>query len=72
MIPQAGKIYHVEHQRQGDFDVEALKVFKDRAGEHWVSGPLIAVYGGADRSPGEVGDHVTVRVSLATFTEIHS
>lgn len=74
--PEAGKRYHVNHVRKGRFDMEVLKVFKDRGpqGDYWASGPIIdghATYiSRLNEGRGEVGDHITVRLSLATFEEI--
>lgn len=74
LIPEAGKRYHVNHARKGRFDMEVQKVFKDTSGDHWASGPITAgsarSISALNRNPGEVGDHITVRLSLATFEEI--
>lgn len=68
MKPEVGKTYHVDHVRKGKFTIKVTAV----NGE-WVEGVIIGgrvKYASAAHSnEGYVGDAVTVRTTLAKFTE---
>lgn len=74
MIPEVGKRYHVYHSRKGQFDMDVQRVNQSKDEDWWVSGPIIAgrayYISRLNEREGEVGDHITVRASLAKFEEI--
>ena len=67
MSVQAGKTYNVNHSRKGEFVLAVTHV-----GDEWVTGRLIA---GKPHylnhyNEKELGEVMTVRISLCTFTEV--
>lgn len=65
--PVVGKVYDVDHQRKGKFRIEVTAV----DGE-WITGDMVegTTITALPMNSRTVGEEVTIRESLAKFTEV--
>lgn len=65
--PEVGKIFIVNHSRKGKFTMKVTSVK-----EEWAEGLVVDGYAKAvmDYNEKYIGDIITVRISMCSFTEV--